>query len=181
MNPLICTVCYPLVKIPDGGDGYIHSIVLGRKKDTPGARKLKMVDKWNGPGGKLDPAIDKSIAECAQRETEDDFGIKPALDRIVEAGVVTFDNAGVLVEVHFSFVDEWTGEFVKESREMRDIRPFDIRELPYGEMMDSDRRFKLPRALLDAVLMDKVLYTTMVHDADMRVVSHEPFEYRPRS
>jgi 8-oxo-dGTP pyrophosphatase MutT (NUDIX family) len=174
MKPKIYTVCYPL-------KGSLWHVLIGRHKDTPGARKLKMVDLFNGFGGKLDPAKgDRNVEDCAIREVKEECGLSILPSNLFKAGVILFDNPGTLAEVHFFFATAWTGEPLVETEEMRDIGWYHMAQLPYSEMMDADRQFKLPYELYNAFTQSKILRGRVAHDEHMKVKSHEPFVLETR-
>ncbi len=179
-NHKILTVCYPWIRTRRGEDGFIDQIFLGTHNDTPGARRLHMVDKRNGAGGKFDEEVDPSIRHSARRETEEEFGIKLELGSMIEAGIVRVNNNGYRAEIHFFFANEWTGNFVRESREFRDIRRFDISDLPYPSMMDADKKYRLPYMMFSAMMRGEILCTSIVHDENMIVTSCTQFTYSKR-
>jgi hypothetical protein len=158
----IVTVCFPLFYTVATGAA---ALFLGRKKDTPGARKLCMVGLWNGGGGKFKPGVDLSVAHCHQRETEEDFGITLLLESIIPAGIVLVRNPGEVedIELHFAFATRWSGEFVPESREMAENHWHSLWQMPYEEMMDMDKRLELPKRLFEAYQHRKILRTRIVH------------------
>ncbi|HEY9480848.1 MAG TPA: NUDIX domain-containing protein [Candidatus Paceibacterota bacterium] len=180
MEKKIVTVCYPLQFKKDR-----PSILLGRKKDTPGAQKLLMVDLWNGGGGKLEPAIDTSVLACHARETKEDFGITLNLDAITIVGRIDVRNPGATVdiELNLAFCEQWDGLITSESREMRNIQFFPLDNLPYEEMMDLDKKVHLPHALYQCLNNGSILCTRVVHevkDKRMRVMHIDEIRFEPR-
>ncbi len=165
----LCTVCYPL---------WGSSILLGRHKDTLGARKLRMVGKWNGFGGKFQPRHESSIESCAIRETIEESGLYPSRANLIKSGEISFLNVGSAVDVHFFFATEWTGQMLMESDEMEDIRWHPLTALPYEEMMRADKAFGLPYMLHEAMTKKKVLTAMIVHDENMEVVDHHGFNLK---
>jgi 8-oxo-dGTP pyrophosphatase MutT (NUDIX family) len=143
----VFTVCYLWRIIP--GESRVQ-ILLGRHRDTPGARKLRMVNLWNGFGGKMDPDQDSSLHFCAQRETREECGVIPSISRLRRAGRIKFDNTGSIAIVHFFFADLWTGIIRKETDEMYDNSWHYLDDLPYDSMMEADRKFKLPYSCITA-------------------------------
>jgi 8-oxo-dGTP pyrophosphatase MutT (NUDIX family) len=174
----IFTVCYPCKNVPYKDETALQ-ILIGRHKDTPGARKIKLVGKYNGFGGKFESDKDQSITHCAQRETFEECGIMPDLDSLVEAGVILFHNESFDAEVHFFFTDKWAGG-LKESAEMEDIKWHYLSHLPYESMMDADKKFWLPMHLHGAMMRGMILHTEITHDADMIVTSCLKFDFKQR-
>lgn len=176
---IICTVGYLLrTRNVDGRETI--EIALGKKKDTPGARKLRMVGKRNGFGGKL-KSTDASIKACAVREEEEELGVRSNPELLEKAGVVTFDNSSFIVECHFFFTKEWRGEIAGETREFEDIRWFDLEALPYEEMMDADAKLGLPQLLYGCLKRGIVLRMAVAHDKEMRMVKHSAISYEETS
>ncbi len=89
---------------------YITEVLLGMKKRGFGE------GKWNGFGGKVDP--DESIMAAAQRELEEEAGIR-AKDP-VKTGVITFTykDSNSTMEVHIYSDHLYSGE-ITESEEMK--------------------------------------------------------------
>jgi hypothetical protein len=177
----IMTVCYPWRRTVRTDGGFIDEIGIGTHKDTKGARKLRMVDKDNGPGGKNDPEKDLTPRHCAKRELEEEFGIVPNLDKIVLAGIIPVNNNGFEAVLHFFFVNEWSGDMAKESNEFRNIRMCNVNDLPYENMMDADKKYHLPLILFSAMMRGEVLHTSIIHDENMIVTSCTRFEYSKRT
>jgi 8-oxo-dGTP pyrophosphatase MutT (NUDIX family) len=182
MKPrIIANVCYPWLR-KEGFGGRLHDeLVLGRKKDSPGARKIGAVDKINGPGGKFKPSVDFSKIHAAQREVEEEFGITPVLESIVLAGIIFFEHPEFDSEVEFYFTNLWTGNLLEESDEFREIRPWPINALPFNEMMDSDKRFLMPLWLHGALVRGEILHTTVRIGADKLIIDAEPFWFEKRT
>ena len=72
--------------------------------------------KWNGFGGKVDPG--ESIIEAAQRELEEECGIRAK--EPVKTGVITFTykDSNSTMEVHIYSDHLYSGE-ITESEEMK--------------------------------------------------------------
>lgn len=164
------TVCYPWRKFRGSGKSFKKQILLGLHNDTPGAQRLCMVDKYNGPGGKFKPDEDPTIEACAGREVEEEFGIRPDAGSITRAGIIEVDNCGFRAYIHFFFTNSWKGTIAQESREFRDIRWHDTDHLPYENMMDADRVFQLPLLLFEAMERGEIMYGAIAHDHRMKVI-----------
>ncbi len=168
------SVCYPIRTSRDRTT-VREEILLGKHKDSPGARKLHLVGKWNGVGGKFEENTDKDIFDCAIRETLQESGLVLRRNHLYRAGIITFDNSGFLAEVHFFFASWWNGDLLPESEEMSEFRWFPLENLPYSEMMHADERFKLPLMLHEAMWKFSLLTCTIKHDADMKVIESSEF------
>lgn len=104
------------------------------------------VEKVNTAGGKRE--AQETITECALRELQQEFGIIIAERQLEFAGVVRFhfetkksrDN-----ECNVYKVMNYSGSF-KESDEMAELKYFDIADLPWDKMRESDRTW-LPKML----------------------------------
>jgi ADP-ribose pyrophosphatase YjhB (NUDIX family) len=175
----IMTVCYPWKRIIRADGSFLDKICIGTHKDSPGARKLRMVDKDNGPGGKKEPG-DITVEHCAQRELFEEFGISAPLEKIVLAGIARVNNNGFEAMLYFFFVDEWSGDIPTETKDFRNIRFCNLNDLPYGNMMDADMKYHLPLMLFSAMMRGEILRTNIVHDENMIVTSCTRFEYSRR-
>jgi 8-oxo-dGTP diphosphatase len=90
----------------------VSQVLMGLKKAGFGQGKV------TGFGGKVEP--DESVVEAAQREMEEESGVKVALDQLEEAGVLTFLFPGKpewSQKVTVFLAKSWTGE-PAESDEM---------------------------------------------------------------
>jgi hypothetical protein len=174
------TVCYPWRRTVRTDGSFLDEICIGTHKDSKGARKLCMVDKDNGPGGKMEPE-DLTVEHCAQRELFEEFGIEPTLEKIVPAGIIHVNNNGFEAMLYFFFVDEWSGDIPTETKDFRNIRFCNVNNLPYENMMDADRRYHLPLLLFSAMTRGEILHTNIIHDKDMVVTSFRLAEYVKRN
>jgi ADP-ribose pyrophosphatase YjhB (NUDIX family) len=173
------TVCYPWRRTVRADGSFMDEIGIGIHKDSPGARKLRMVDKHNGPGGKMESG-DPTAQHCAHRELFEEFGIKPTLEKIVLAGIIHVNNNGFELMLYFFFVNEWSGDVPIETKDFRDIAFCNINNLPYENMMDADKKYHLPLMLFSAMMREEILHTNIIHDENMIVTSCTRFEYSKR-
>lgn len=169
------SVCYPIRPI---ADTHLVEILLGRHKDTPGARKLRMVDKWNGFGGKFEEGVDRDMFDCAIRECHQESGLIPVREHLYDAGIITFNNSGFWAEVHFFFAAKCQGELITETDEMQDMTWYLLSKLPYADMMDADKKFQIPHLLYQGMLFNQITTNTIFHDEEMKVVSDTGFKYQ---
>lgn len=174
---LQCTVCYPWRKSQDKDQRVFDEVLLGKRKDTEGARRLKAVGTWNGYGGKFDPSKDQTMEDCAVRETiEESGGLSVSKEYLVRAGIILFKNPSVDIECHFYFASNVSGE-PNDTNEMEMHRWYSVTAVPYEEMMDADRKFLLIHLLMSAMRRGKEFRATIAHDTDMKVVGHTSFEF----
>ena len=107
-------------------------VLLGMKKRGFGS------GRWNGFGGKFDPSVDRTVLDCAVRETREECGLE--LRDVREIGVLefTFDPKYErrAMEVHVF----WTDAFGGEPRETEEMRPqwFDCHRVPFEQMWPDD-------------------------------------------
>lgn len=108
-------------------------VLLGyKKKGEIGAGTL------NSPGGKCEEG--ESPIQCVIRETREELGINLSRENLEEVAIITFFAANVpdfKVHVFLSKV------FEGEPEETEDMIPewHDIRNLPLGKMLESDRHW----------------------------------------
>ena len=115
------TICY-LVKD--------NQILLAMKKRGFG------VNWWNGAGGKVKEG--ESTEEGAIRETAEEINVIPtSMEKIAILNFHLPDKQDLNVQTHVYRVTKWQGE-PTESEEMAP-RWFDLSEIPYDQMWDSDR------------------------------------------
>ncbi|MFO0718686.1 MAG: 8-oxo-dGTP diphosphatase [Candidatus Paceibacterota bacterium] len=103
------------------------------------------VDKWNGPGGKIQEG--ETIEEATVREIKEEIDVdidKKDLQKVAEINFYFPDKEGWDMLVHVFFVESWKGE-PTESEEMRP-QWFPISEIPYDEMWLDDKYW-----LMDAI------------------------------
>jgi ADP-ribose pyrophosphatase YjhB (NUDIX family) len=107
------------------------------------ARKTRKIGAglWNGWGGSIEKG--ETIRETAVRELRDESGLSTSLKDLEYRGKVTFHNqkshVGKFdVEVHMFLLRRWSG-IVKPNSEMKDPTFWPIQDLPFDEMMPSDK------------------------------------------
>lgn len=106
-----------------------NRLLLGMKKRGFGQ------GRWNGFGGKV--LTGESIEEAAERETEEEAGIKPK--EIKKRGILNFEFKGnpEILEVHLFSVFDFYGQPI-ETEEMRP-QWFTKEEIPYFKMWPDDK------------------------------------------
>lgn len=120
------TVVFP---VKDG------KVLLGRKTKKIG------VGKYNGFGGKQHG--DETIEHTAARELYEETGLGLKVDNkdLELCAIVDFDNGDfVHFKVYFYIANNFTGEF-KDTDEMIDIDWFDVKNMPYDNMLAADKIF----------------------------------------
>ena len=123
-----------------------NTILLAMKKRGHGS------GKWNGTGGKSLPG--ETIEQAAIREAQEEIGMIPV--SLKKVGHITFIFPPEKNFNHQSTVftcDKWEGEPV-ESEEMRP-QWFEIENIPYSEMWESDRHW-LPKVLAGKLIVATV-------------------------
>eukprot|EP00760_Papus_ankaliazontas_P034717 PhM_4_TR743/c0_g1_i1/m.43332/K17816/NUDT1, MTH1; 8-oxo-dGTP diphosphatase / 2-hydroxy-dATP diphosphatase len=104
--------------------------------------------KWNGFGGKFDPAVDTTLCECARRELEEEVGLRANAKKMIHRGTLLFyyppEREQRLMEVSLFEVDikDCEGEPVA-SEEMNPIQWFPFDDIPLQSMW-ADDEFWLP-------------------------------------
>ncbi|MEI7810212.1 MAG: NUDIX domain-containing protein [bacterium] len=104
----------------------------------------------NGPGGGIEEG--ETIKQSAIRELEEETGkkignkyITTSVEFLEKVAIIDFHNTKTngetfICKVHFFIVRQWKGEAV-DTKEMTDLKPFKISELPVDQMMPADRKF----------------------------------------
>lgn len=149
------TICFPVKD---------NKIYLSNKKRGFGAGFL------NGYGGKRHEE-DDSIEHTAVREMEEESGVKTEIKDLEKVAIISFyKEQEPVFECHIYFCRQWTGEFI-ESEEMAYPEIFDISNVPYDRMWDSDRVW------LPLICSGQKIHATSIYDADMN--KQISFEYIP--
>lgn len=119
-------------------------ILLGHKKRGFGQ------NKWNGVGGKVEKG--ESVEDSAVRETEEEIGIKIAVNDLEQVAILHFYFPEMPVESNYNqevyaYFVQWKKEMGKPS-ESEEIYPkwFKRTALPFDMMWDDDKVW-LPKAL----------------------------------
>ena len=110
-------------------------IILAKKK-----RKIG-VGKWNGYGGKIHEGETKTEAMVREFKEECEADIKE--EDCNELGRVEFsfeNQEGIGQNVFIYRIDSFSGE-PKETEEMGEPMEFDVKDIPYNEMMLGDDKF----------------------------------------
>ena len=103
------------------------------------------VGRWNGTGGKFDPAKDEDILGAAIRETKEEIGVE--INNPEKSGLFHFRFANKAEwdqDVSLFVTRDWLGE-PTESEEMAP-RWFSFNEIPYENMWPDDKHW-LPHIL----------------------------------
>jgi 8-oxo-dGTP diphosphatase len=117
------TICFPIKN---------DEILLGMKLKGFGS------GKYNGFGGKLH--TDETKKAAARRELEEESGLMVSESDLEECAVIDFEfpfRHEFDQRVHVYFTSKWKGT-PKKTEEM-DPEWFDIDDVPYGKMWDSDK------------------------------------------
>ncbi len=92
-----------------------------------------------GSGGKLN--LDETLVECAVRETLEEFEIEIDPAKLELTAVITFFAAGVAdFKVHIYRTSIFKGE-AHETLEMKAPTWYDLENMPYDRMLDSDNKW----------------------------------------
>lgn len=114
------------------GKGAEKELLLAMKKRGFG------LDKWNGPGGKVDMEIGELPEECIVREAKEEVGLD-----VQEVELVgTFDFIFPHDRTKDFHCYLYTSEtFAGEATESEEMRPqwFKVSEIPYDKMWDDDK------------------------------------------
>ncbi|MFZ2154100.1 MAG: NUDIX domain-containing protein [Candidatus Moraniibacteriota bacterium] len=125
-------------------------ILLAKKAKKIGAGRL------NGYGGGIDG--DETPQESMVRELKEEAGVITSESSLEKVSIIDFHNTKsdgqtFVCRVHIFFINEWIGE-PKESEEMLNPTWFDIKNLPFDEMMPNDKDW-LPQALAGKKIIAK--------------------------
>lgn len=118
--------------------GEITDICLAMKRRGFGS------GRWNGVGGKVE-LQDRTIEECAKRETKEEIGVTVmSLRKVAELTFYFLDNPAWDQLVHVYLCERWDG-MPTESSEMKPMW-FTVSDIPYFKMWPDDK-FWLPNVL----------------------------------
>jgi 8-oxo-dGTP diphosphatase len=120
------TICFPISH---------GEILLGMKLKGFGA------GKYNGFGGKFDSAKgDKKIEDTAIRELEEESMIQAGVADLEHVAIIDFffpEKPAYNQRVFVYLLKNWKG--TPTITEEMDPKSFDINDVPYGKMWDSDK------------------------------------------
>ena len=139
------------------------------------ARKTRKIGigLWNGWGGAVEKG--ETIRQAAQREVAQESGLSTDLKDFKYVGKVTFHNRKsggrkFDMEVHMFLLRKWSGE-LKPNPEMAEPTFWPLANLPYNEMMPSDRDW------FPSVLAGKWIEGEVWHGLDQKTLI-QPTEIR---
>ena len=119
--------------------------------------------KWNGFGGKVE--LNESVSVAAVRETIEEIGVKPVLDKPLT--VVTFHfSTGDSLQVTVFRTEKFSGE-PRESDEMKTPHWFKFKAVPYAQMWSGDDLW------LPYVLHNRPFTAEMWFDSDWKNIRQE--------
>ncbi|MBN2093981.1 MAG: NUDIX domain-containing protein [Candidatus Zambryskibacteria bacterium] len=123
---VVATLVFPIKR---------DEVLLARK-----TRKIG-VGLWNGWGGMVEDG--ETIRQTAVREFADESGLSSSASDLQYCGKVTFHNKKADgrkfdVEVHMFLLRKWNGQ-LKPNPEMKEPTFWSIQNLPFDEMMPSDK------------------------------------------
>ncbi|HYF13335.1 MAG TPA: 8-oxo-dGTP diphosphatase [Candidatus Paceibacterota bacterium] len=133
-----------------------NKVLLGYKKKAEiGTGTL------NGPGGKVEE--DETIVACAIRETQEEIGVTIRPKDLILVAIVKFFAAGHLdFEVFVYLTKKFSGE-PRETRSMKLPEWYDIQNLPFDKMLESDRHW-IPIVLAGKKFRANVYYKGRARD-----------------
>jgi len=113
---------------------------------------------WNGAGGKMDPAKDKTIEDAARRETKEEIGVD--ILNMKKVALIDFffpkaEQQDWNQQAHIYFSDKWSGE-PAESEEMAP-QWFCTSELPLRQMWSPDSSW-LPKVIAGEKIKGKYVF-----------------------
>ena len=143
----------------------LYLLLLAVKKKSDSGFDVA-VEKVNSAGWKKE--AQETITECALRELQQEFGIITSASSLVEAGIVRFhfetkkewDN-----ECHVYKIMNYAGKY-KDSDEMKELQYFDVNDLPWNKMRESDKTW-LPK-----MLKWEMLNEDFYHSDEGKVISY---------
>lgn len=114
------------------------------------ARKAKKIGKgcWSGYGGGIDS--EETEIQALIRELKEESGLTTTKEFLEKVAIIDFhniksDGQKFICKVHIFLISNWSGE-VRETEEMLTPTWFNINNLPFDEMMPSDKDW-LPQLL----------------------------------
>jgi len=114
--------------------------LFGRKQGSPEIGEGTL----NGPGGKME-LIDKTILDCALRETWEELGIRLDKERMKKVSIITFYARGKpSFEVHIYLTRFYRGK-PRVTKSMIPER-HRLALIPWGRFLESDKKW-MPKLL----------------------------------
>jgi len=149
---IVATLVFPIKE---------SAVLLARK-----TRKIG-VGLWNGWGGEVEEG--ETIRQAALREFAGESGLSAKAEDLEYAGKVTFhnqksDGRKCDVEVHMFLLKKWNGKPRPNPAEMIEPTFWPISNLPYNEMMPSDKDWMLN------VLVGERVEAEVWHGLDQKTV-----------
>lgn len=144
---IIATLVFPVME---------DRVLLARKTKKIG------VGLWNGFGGGVEDG--ESIKQSAVRELKEEASLIAKEVDLESRGRAIFHNKRedgheFVVEVHIFVLRKWQGE-VSLNKEMKDATFWSINNLPFDEMLPSDREW-LPLILSGKVVEVQVFHSNL--------------------
>lgn len=159
-QPIVATVCYLIRE----KDGEIAEIGMAWKEPTESAQKLRVADRWNGWGGKVEPS-DTSIEAAALRELRQESGVVATIDNLSKVGTILYHREGVRDCICHIFLARVPGADPRPTPEMTKPSWFPVETLPYDSMMAGDA------LILPLILKGKKVTGVVTYDQNMVVIA----------
>lgn len=148
------------------GQGSERELLLAKKKRGFG------LDKWNGPGGKVESALGELPEEGIVRETHEEVGLDVnEVDLVGEFEFIFPHDRAKDFHCYLYTTENFTGE-ATESEEMAP-KWFLVSEIPYDQMWDDDHLW------LPLVLKGKKLKGFVEFSEEGKVLKHNFEELLP--
>jgi 8-oxo-dGTP pyrophosphatase MutT (NUDIX family) len=162
LKPIVATVCYLLRE----KDGTLGEMGLAWKEPTESALKLRVANRWNGWGGKVELS-DSSIEATALRELRQESGVIATLKQIEKVGIITYRREGARDCICHIYLARVPNADPRATPEMTKPTWFLADELPYESMMASDL------LLLPSIVAGKKVTGVITYDQEMIVIFPE--------
>jgi len=141
------------------GQGINREILLAKKKRGFG------LDKWNGPGGKVNTESGELPEKCVIREAKEEVNLDIKSVELVGEFLFEFPHNP---ESNFHCYLYTTEEFSGEASESEEMAPcwFRVTDIPYEHMWDDDKIW------LPLILQGNHISGTFVFNEQGKVVNH---------